>query len=81
MRRAASVLGWLMVVFYFGVIVALNIGIVADLYRPPEGPWPGWGPLIEADFLYGGGGVIVAFAARWGWRRLMAPRSDVAAEA
>jgi hypothetical protein len=73
MRRTAGILGWLLVTLYFGIIVALNVGIVEEFYWP-EGPWPGWAPLIEADLLYGAGGIAVMLAARWGWRRLMRPR-------
>ena len=74
LRRSGAVLGWLLAALYFGALVLLNVGIVVDLYRPPEGPWPGSAPLIEADLLYGAGGIAVMLAARWGWRRLMGPR-------
>jgi hypothetical protein len=70
MRRTLPVLGWLIAALYFGAVAALNFGIVVDLYRPPEGPWPGWWPLIEADALYGGGGLLVVILVRLAWRRL-----------
>lgn len=58
-----------LVVIWFAILAIINVVIVCDLYRPPEGPWPGWTPLIEADLLYGAIGVAGALAIRWAWQR------------
>ena len=68
MRRIAGALGWVIAALYFGAVLVVNYVIVSDLYYP-EGPWPGWLHLIEANALYGGGGVIVVLVVRLGWRR------------
>lgn len=69
MRRAASVVGWLAVALYFGVLLAFNVSIAGELLRLPSGFDPGWWPLIKADALYGGGGLLVVVLARLAWRR------------
>ena len=76
MRRAIGVFGWLLAALYFGIVVALNVGIVREFYWS-EGPWPGWWPLIESDALYGGLGLVVALIIRLAWRRLSLPRRPV----
>ena len=68
MRRIVGALGWMIAALYFGAILVVNYVIVSDLYYP-EGPWPGWWPLIEANALYAGGGVIVVLLVRLAWRR------------
>ena len=67
--------GWFALATYGAVLVLANLFIVIDLYRLPEGPWPGWTPLITADLLYGGGGAAVATAVRWMWHRHARRRS------
>ena len=62
-------LGWSALATYGAVLIVANAIIVVDLYRPPEGPWPGWTPLLAADAVYGGGGIVVALVVRWAWRR------------
>ena len=69
MRRAAGVVAWLAAALYFGVLIAFNVGIAGELLRLPSGFDPGWWPLIEADALYGGGGILVALLVRLAWRR------------
>ena len=68
MKRIAGAFGWLVAALYFGAVLVTNYVIITDLYYP-EGPWPGWWPLIEADALYGGGGVLVVLLVRLAWRR------------
>ncbi len=68
-RRILSVLGWLVAALYLGIVLVSNYLIVTDLYYP-EGPWPGWWPLVEANMLYGCGGILVVLLVRLAWRRL-----------
>ena len=69
MTRAISLAAWLVAIAYFGLLAAANVVIATELHRPPEGPWPGWAPLVEADFLYGGLGMLAIVAVRLLWRR------------
>ena len=73
MRRAMPIVGWTLLVAFITIVGAEDYAIISELYRPPEGPWPGWAPLIEANALYGGGGLLVACAVRWAWRRRILP--------
>ena len=68
MIRCIGVVGWLVAAVYFGGLALLNYGIVSEFYYP-EGPWPGWWPLVEADALYGGAGLLVVLLVRLAWRR------------
>ena len=67
MRWVVGLAGWLLAALYFGCLMLVNYGIVSEFYYP-EGPWPGWWPLIEADALYGGGGLLVVLLVRLAWR-------------
>ena len=69
LKRTLPVLGWLLVAAYFGLLVAFNVSIAAELLRLPSGFDPGWWPLIEADALYGGAGLLIVLLARLAWRR------------
>lgn len=69
MTRILTFLGWTALTAYLVVLIVANVVVVVDLYRPPEGPWPGWMPLLTADIVYGGLGIVMAMATRWMWRR------------
>ncbi len=68
-RRIVEVAGWLVAALYLGGLAAFNVGIAGELLRLPSGFDPGWWPLVEADALYGGGGVLVVLLVRLAWRR------------
>ena len=70
MRRALPIVGWTVLGLFLTLVALEDYAIVSELYRPPEGPWPGWMPLIESNLLYGGGGILIALATRWVWRRI-----------
>ncbi len=72
MRRTFGVLGWLGATLYFGVLAAFNVNIGWDLLHLPSGFEPGWWPLVEADALYGGGGILTVLLVRLAWRRWLA---------
>jgi hypothetical protein len=67
-RQWFSVCGWFVVAAYFLAIVLINWDICTNMYDP-EGPWPGWWPLIWGDLIYGGVGIGLTIVVRWWWRR------------
>ncbi len=71
MKRLLPLLGWMIATAYFSLLALTNIVIVVELYRVSEGPWPGWLPMIEADLLYGGGGILALFGVKWIWNRML----------
>jgi len=68
LRKYISISGWLVVAIYFAAILWINWDVCTNMYDP-EGPWPGWWPLIWADLIYGGIGILVAVLVRLLWGR------------